>query len=279
MNAAMNRSNDLVESHLALVGYSVNEVLARVPSHVSRSDLLSAGAMALVRAARSFDDTKGVPFARYASLRIRGALVDELRSMDWVSRGVRRRARAASDATDTLTSRLGRTPTKDEIAQAMGVSVHEVHTAQADAETRVLSMDAFEGAVGASIVDSSISPLDAVVSAERLEYLRAGIECLPEKLAYVVEQLFFQDRPVAELADEMGLTRSRISQLRSEALGLLKEGLQTNLDADAVPVVDPKEGVVERRRQGYCAAIAVRTAESRGHAALAPSVNALALVG
>src|SRR5680860_748232 len=137
MNAAMNRSNDLVESHLALVGYSVNEVLARVPSHVCRSDLMSAGAMALVRAARSFDDTKGVPFARYASLRIRGALVDELRSMDWVSRGVRRRARAASEATDTLTSQLGRTPTKDEIAQAMGVSVHEVHTAQADAETRV----------------------------------------------------------------------------------------------------------------------------------------------
>ena len=82
MNAAMNRSNALVESHLALVGYSVNEVLARVPSHVSQSDLMSAGAMALVRAARSFDATKGVPFARYASLRIRGALVDELRSMD-----------------------------------------------------------------------------------------------------------------------------------------------------------------------------------------------------
>lgn len=279
MAAAMNRSNDLVESHLALVGYSVNEVLARVPSHVARSDLMSAGAMALVRAGRSFDDTKGVPFARYASLRIRGALVDELRSMDWVSRGVRRRARAASEATDTLTSRLGRTPTKDEIAQAMGVSVHEVHTAQADAETRVLSMDAFEGAIGASIVDSSISPLDAVMNAERIEYLRAGVECLPDKLAYVVEQLFFQDRPVAELAEEMGLTRSRISQLRSEALGLLKEGLQTNLDADAVPQFDPKDGVVERRRQGYCAAIAVRTAKARGAAALAPSVNVLALVG
>jgi RNA polymerase sigma factor for flagellar operon FliA len=235
--------------------------------------------MALVRAARSFDDTKGVPFARYASLRIRGALVDELRSMDWVSRGVRRRARAASEATDSLTSRLGRTPTKDEVAQALGVSVHEVHTAQADAETRVLSIDAFEGAVGASIVDATVGPLDALVSAERIEYLRAGVECLPDRLAYVVEQIFFRDRPVAELAEEMGLTRSRISQLRSEALGLLKEGLQTNLDADAVPVVDPNEGVVERRRQGYCAAIAVRTAESRGSAALARSVNVLALAG
>ena len=93
MNDDMNRSNALVEQHLALVGYNVNEVLARVPSHVSRADLTSAGAMALVRAARSFDDSKGVPFARYASMRIRGALIDELRSMDWVPRGARRRAR------------------------------------------------------------------------------------------------------------------------------------------------------------------------------------------
>ncbi len=275
MNAAMNRSNALVESHLALIGYSVNEVLARVPSHVSRSDLMSAGAMALVRAARSFDDTKGVPFARYASLRIRGALVDELRSMDWVSRGSRRRARAASEAADTLTSRLRRTPTKDEIAQAMGVSVREVHTAQADAETRVLSMDAFDGAVGAGLVDSTVGPLDALVSAERMEYLRAGVECLPEKLAYVIDQLFFHDRPVADLAEELGLTRSRISQLRSEALGLLKEGLEANLEADAAPRVDPTEGVIERRRKAYSAAIGAYAAASRGGAALAPSVDVL----
>ena len=217
MNASMNRSNALVESHLALVGYSVNEVIARVPSHVSRSDLMSAGAMALVRAARSFDETKGVPFARYASMRIRGALVDELRSMDWVSRGSRRRVRATAEVADTLTSRLRRTPTTDEIAQAMGVSVREVHTAQADGETRVLSMDAYEGALSAGLVDASVGPLDALVSAERMEYLRAGVECLPDKLAFVVEQLFFHDRPVADLAEEMGLTRSRISQLRSEA--------------------------------------------------------------
>lgn len=277
MNEAMSRSNALVESHLALVGYSVNEVLARVPSHVSRSDLMSAGAMALVRAARSFDDTKGVPFARYASLRIRGALVDELRSMDWVSRGARRRARTASEVSDELSGRLGHTPTADEIAQVMGVSVREVHAAQADGESRVLSIDAYDGAVGSLIVDSTVGPLDALVSAEQLEYLRAGIECLPEKLGYVVEQLFFHDRPVAELADEMGLTRSRISQLRSEALSLLKEGLRANLDADAAPQVDPQAGIVERRRKAYSAAIATTTAQTRGSRALAPTVSALAL--
>jgi RNA polymerase sigma factor for flagellar operon FliA len=235
---------------------------------------MSAGAMALVRAARSFDDTKGVPFARYASMRIRGALVDELRSMDWVPRGARRRARTAADVTDMLTSRLGRTPTKAEIAQAMGVSIEEVHAAHADADTRILSMDAFDGAVADMVVDSTVGPLDALVNSEQIEYLRAGIECLPEKLAYVVDQLFFHDRPVVELAEEMGLTRSRISQLRTEALALLKDGLNANLEADAVPKVDPNEGVVERRRKAYYAAIAARTAETRGAAAVAPAVDA-----
>lgn len=272
----MIRSNALVEEHLALVGYNVNEVLARVPSHVSRADLTSAGAMALVRAARSFDDSKGVPFARYASMRIRGALVDELRSMDWVPRGARRRARRASEVTDQLTAQLGRTPTKPELAQALGVSVDEVDAAHVDADTRILSMDAFDGAVSDMVVDSTVGPLDALVNAEQVEYLRTGIQCLPEKLRYVVEQLFFEDRPVVELAEEMGLTRSRISQLRTEALSLLKDGLNANLEQDAVPSVDPAEGVVERRRKAYYASIAARTAESRGAAAVSPNLDVAA---
>lgn len=272
----MNQSNALVEQHLALVGYNVNEVLARVPSHVNRADLMSAGSMALVRAARSFDDSKGVPFARYASMRIRGALVDELRSMDWVPRGARQRARRAADLTDSLTTTLGRTPTKEEIAAAMGVSVEDVQAAHTDADTRVLSMDAFDGAVADMVVDSTVGPVDALINAEQIEYLRAGVACLPEKLRYVVEELFFNDRPVVELAEEMGLTRSRISQLRTEALSLLKDGMQANLDEDGVPAVDPQEGVVQRRRKAYYASIAARTAESRGAAAVAPSVNAAA---
>lgn len=274
MSSDLTVPNALVEEHIAIIGYHVNEVLSRVPAHVSRADLSSAGALALVRASRSFDGSKGVPFARYAALRIRGALLDELRSMDWVPRGARRKAREATDTTERLAGQLGRTPTRLEVAQAMGISLSELDAARADGDTRVLSSDAFDGAVADMVVEPGTGPLDAIVGAERIEYLRAGVDCLPEKLQYVIEQLFFCDRPVVELAEEMGVTRSRISQLRSEALSLLKDGLDANLDKDAVPHVDPTEGVAERRRKAYYAAIASRTAQTRTATAAVPALAA-----
>ncbi|MFN3865149.1 MAG: sigma-70 family RNA polymerase sigma factor [Demequina sp.] len=275
MTDALRSSDSLIEDNLALIGYSVNEVSARVPAHVSRADLASAGALALVRAARGFDASKGVPFARYASMRIRGALVDELRSMDWAPRAVRRRAREVSKVADTLAGELGRTPSTAEIARTLGITPGEVEAARVDIDTRVLSMDAYDGAVADMVVDSSSGPMDSLLDGERLEYLRAGVESLPAKLRHVVEQLFFHDRPVVELAEEMGVTRSRISQLRTEALAMLKDGLNANLESDEPLVVDTSSGVAVRRRQAYYAAIAARAAISRGAAAVAPTLDAV----
>ncbi|WP_062384314.1 sigma-70 family RNA polymerase sigma factor [Demequina iriomotensis] len=276
MDTDLRASNALVEEHLALVGYNVNEVMARVPAHVSRADLMSAGSIALVRAARSFDESKGVPFARYASMRIRGALIDELRSMDWVSRGARQRARQVTEVSERLAAALGREPSRAEIASALGVSIAEVHAAHADGDARMLSIEAFDGAIADVVVDTSAGPLDAVVGAERIDYLRAGVECLPDKLRYVIEQLFMHDRPVVELAEELGVTRSRISQLRTEALSLLKDGLEANLERDEVPTVDPQQGVAERRRQAYFASIAARTSTHAGVMAAAGAVHGTA---
>ncbi|HZC70506.1 MAG TPA: sigma factor, partial [Jatrophihabitans sp.] len=85
--------DELVTEHLPLVGHLVRELMHRLPAHVNRDDLVSAGSVALVLSARSFDPARGVPFARFAAIRIRGALTDELRTMDWASRAVRSRAR------------------------------------------------------------------------------------------------------------------------------------------------------------------------------------------
>src|SRR5438477_12711549 len=119
--------SDLVRENLALVQYVTSEIAHRVPSHVNRGDLVSAGMLGLAQAARSFDPERGIAFDRFASTRIRGALLDELRGRDWASRSVRARARGMQQATDQLTNRLGRPPTAEEIAEALKLPAETVH--------------------------------------------------------------------------------------------------------------------------------------------------------
>ena len=241
----------LVAANLPLVGYHVCELLGRVPAYVSRNDLASAGSLALVQAAQAYDPSTGVPFARYAALRIRGALLDELRSMDWVSRGARQRARRVSTTSDELTSRLGRAPSREELANALGTTVAEVDAARTDGDRRVLSIEAFDGAIADIVTEPSIGPEESVLVTEKLQHLRAAVSTLPARLRHVVEQLFFHDCPVAELAAQLGVTQSRISQLRTEALALMKDGMNASLEPGLVPVADRPDGVAERRRQAY----------------------------
>lgn len=259
-SAAAPAADDLVVAHMPIVGYHVSEVLARVPATVSREDLVSAGHLALVLAARAYDPETGVPFARYAALRIRGALIDELRSMDWASRGARHRARELSAASDRLTAALGRTPSREELASALGTDLAAVDQARQDAERRVLSIDATVHPVAELVRDEAPGPEDNVLTGERLRYLRAAVETLPDRLRTVIEGLFLQDRSVAELADELGVTQSRISQLRTEGLALMRDGLNASLDPDLVPAAERPDGVAERRRRTYFAAVASRAA-------------------
>lgn len=259
----------LVVANLALVGYHVSSMLGRVPAHVSRAELASAGYLALVQAARAYDETTGVPFARYAAVRIRGALVDELRGMDWISRGARRRVRRFTEVSDALTGQMGRVPSREELAEALGVSADEVDTARGDADVRVLSMDGMEGAGAETVADDDLTPEDQILAAEKMQYLRAGVEALPERLRHVVTELFFHDRPVVELAEELGVTQSRISQLRTEALALLKDGMNASLAPELVPVADRPAGVAERRRQAYFAQVAARAAQTSTAATVA----------
>lgn len=252
--------NDLVAENLPLIGYNVSEVLHRVPPSVSRDELASAGALALVLAARAYDASTGVPFARYASLRIKGAILDELRSMDWASRGARRRSRELETATERLRATLGRTPTRDELAETLGVEVAAVDAARADSERRVLSLDVPDSQVAINVRDQDLTPEEQVLGGERAHWLRAAVTELPERLRVVISGLYLEDRSIADLATDLGVTQSRISQLRTEALGLLRDGLNTAFDPDLVTAPSRPDGVAERRRQAYYAAIAARAA-------------------
>ncbi|TQL01646.1 sigma-70 family RNA polymerase sigma factor [Cellulomonas sp. SLBN-39] len=253
-------ADDLALAHMALVGYNVTEMLHRVPPSVSRDELASAGYLALVQAARAYDPSTNVPFARYASLRIKGALLDELRSMDWASRGTRRRGRELDQAAERLHATLGRTPTRDELAAALGTDVSTVDATRAAAERRVLSLDLPDSGVAETVRDDQQTPEESLIASERVHWLRTAVEVLPERLRVVVAGLYLEDRTVADVAAELGVTQSRISQLRTEALTLLRDGLNTAFDPDLVPAPERPDGVAERRRQGYFAAIAARAA-------------------
>jgi RNA polymerase sigma factor FliA len=253
-------ADELVQQHLPLVGYLVNEVAARLPGHVDRDELVSAGLLALVQAARAFEPATGAPFGAYARTRIRGAVLDELRAADWAPRGVRSRARALSRAEQELAVQLGRTPQADELASVLGTSAAAVGAARADLARTVHSLDAFDGVLEEQLQDSGATPEDRLLHAERVAVLAAAVESLPDRLRTVVTGVFLQDRPMAEIAAELGVTESRVSQMRGEALALLRDGINSHLDPALVPAEERPEGVAARRRDAYYAQVAARAA-------------------
>jgi RNA polymerase sigma factor for flagellar operon FliA len=254
------RREDTVRAHMPLVGHLVREMLARVPAHVNRDDLLSAGYAALVAAARGFDEQRGVPFARFAATRVRGALLDELRGLDWASRSVRQRARRTDVARQELTAELGRTPSVAEVAERLGCTVEDIESADDDVQRAVVfSLQGFATAAADDMVtERSAGPEEMLINRERLGYLQHAVDVLPERLRAVIIGYFFEERPMAQIAVELGVTESRVSQLRAEALQLLKEGLNTHLDP-ALAQSTVKDGCVARRRSAYYEQI-----ESRG---------------
>ena len=215
----------LVRQHLPLVQYVVSEVAHRVPNHVSRSDLVSAGMLGLAQAARSFDPERGIAFDRFASTRIRGALLDELRGRDWASRSVRSRARGLQATQEELTNRLGRAPKPEEVARTLDVSPETVHKLVDDVHrATVLNYDSLvvEGDAESFIASTDDGPEDQLLDREKKAYLMDAVGALPERLRRVVIGYFFDERSMQDLADELGVSESRISQLRAEALLLLR---------------------------------------------------------
>ena len=255
---------ELVEGNLALVGHLVREVLGRVPVHVGRDELTSAAMMALVVSAQGFDAARGVPFARFAAIRIRGALMDELRGMDWAARSVRGRAREVEAVRTTLTARLGRTPHSDELAGAMGMSRAELDALNVDlARASILRLQGFSPETGAELLpDRAAGPESLILVREQLGYLHDAIAELPERLRFVVNEYFFQQRQMTDIAAELGVTESRVSQLRAEALRLLKAGMNSQLEPGAVTEEARPNGRAAAGRSAYFEAIASRSSVS-----------------
>ena len=249
----------LVEENLPLVGYLVNERLAKVPAHVHRDDLLSAGRFALVVSAQAFEPARGVPFPRFAAIRIRGALIDELRGMDWATRSVRGRAREIDAVRVRLTTSPGSPAKNDDIAAAMGISVAEVEGVLSDlVRANLLSLQGFSTEILAGLhTEVADGPESLLLKREQLGYLHDAVSELPERLRFVVCAYFFEQRQMSDIALELGVTESRVSQLCTEATALLRDGINSALNPGALDG-RPRSRRAAHSRDTYYGAIARR---------------------
>jgi RNA polymerase sigma factor for flagellar operon FliA len=253
------REDRLVRDNLALVDYAVTQLAGRLPRHVPRDELVSAAMAGLAQAARSFDPDRDTRFDAYASARIRGALLDELRSRDWASRSVRSRARKMLAAHDELTNELGRTPTTDEVARKLGVAKGAVEALTGDVHRSVvLNYDSVIADSGAEMLlpSDEQSPDVVLLERERRSYLIDAVAALPDRLRHVVVGYFFEERPMQDLADELGVSPSRISQMRAEAVTMLKDGITASLDPERCADAPHESSRVARRKAAYAAAVA-----------------------
>jgi RNA polymerase sigma factor for flagellar operon FliA len=217
-----------VQLGIPLVHYAVNDLVPRLPAHVQREDLISAGFLGLAQAARSWDAARNVTFERYARTRIRGALLDELRGRDWATRSVRGKARHLTATTEELARRTGQAPSDAELARTMGLTTAELaHLKDQVHRTTVLPFDAIfadPSDAPATSADEE-SPIESVLHRERLDYLREAVTHLPERLRKVVIEYFFEQRQMQDIANDLGVTESRVSQLRAEAIVMLRAGM------------------------------------------------------
>jgi RNA polymerase sigma factor for flagellar operon FliA len=253
------REDRLVRDHLPLVDFAVNQMAARLPRHVHRDELVSAAMAGLAQAARSFDVSRDCRFDHYAQARIRGALLDELRSRDWASRSVRSKARRLLAAHDELTASLGRTPTNAEVAGKIGMATSAVEAIAGDVHRSViLNYDSVivDAGSDAMLPADEESPDAVLLERERRAYLIDAVAALPDRLRHVVVGYFFEERPMQDLADELGVSPSRISQMRAEAVAMLKDGISSQLDPDTFKAIEEESPRVAKRKAAYVAAVA-----------------------
>lgn len=245
----------LAARHVPLVAHLVREMMARVPSAVDHRDLQAAGLQALLEAARETDASASASFADRAAIRVRGALVDELRSVDWAARAAWPRDPAAARARlDAVLAQLPDPAAADALERAAGPAL-------------LLASPAPAG-------EDRADPRARRERRERRECIAVALETLPERLQRVARGYFLEQRPMAELAAELGVTESRISQLRAEALVLLRDALADAFDPHLAQPHPNPNGVAARRRQAYTKAVAASYAaqrtlpSTRGHASL-----------
>lgn len=227
-SAAPDQREQLIIHYAPLVRYVAGRVGVGLPANVERADLVSYGIFGLIDAIEKFDPGRAIKFETYAINRIRGAIIDELRSIDWVPRSVRTKAREVERAIATLEARLQRTPDEPEIAEELGLSIPELQKILGQVSfVHVGALDemlgASQGGEGSSLGerledDRTESPGDALDDLEVRQLLAKVIHTLPEREQIVVTLYYYEGLTLAEIGLVLGVTESRICQLHTKSM-------------------------------------------------------------
>jgi len=228
----------LILTYAPLVKFVAGRVGASLPSHVDEQDLVSYGLLGLIGAIERFDPGREIKFETFAMARIRGAIIDELRSLDWVPRSVRSRARDIEEANSRLEHELGRVPTDAELAERLKMSEEELQEALLQiSNSSILALEELWMTPDASgdkvsLLDTiederAPDPQAALDTSELKDRLGEAVQDLPERETLVIALYYFENLTLREIGEVLGVTESRVSQLHSKAVLRLRSRLKS----------------------------------------------------
>ncbi|HEX4031309.1 MAG TPA: FliA/WhiG family RNA polymerase sigma factor [Terracidiphilus sp.] len=225
-------SDELVMQELSQVYYIAARIRERLPQHVDLEDLVSAGVVGLIEASRSFNEARNAQFKTFAKFRIRGAILDSLREVDWGSRLMRRRGREIADATTRLEARLGRKPADAEIAAEMNIDIDYLRKIVAQLDTLHITgqcvVASEDGADTIDLIEAAPdlhgpNPFDLCLEGEMRAHLAEAISNLSEREQLILSLYYREELTMKEIAKVVGVALSRVSQIREAAVTKLRK--------------------------------------------------------
>ncbi|HEY8984921.1 MAG TPA: RNA polymerase sigma factor WhiG [Streptomyces sp.] len=226
----------LILHYSPLVKYVAGRVSVGLPPNVEQADFVSSGIFGLIDAIEKFDVGREIKFETYAITRIRGAMIDELRALDWIPRSVRQKARNVERAYATLEARLRRTPSEQEVAAELGIAVEDLHAVFSQLSlANVVALDELlhvgsESGDGLSFVDTledhaADNPVEIAEDRELRRFLARAINTLPDREKTVVTLYYYEGLTLAEIGNVLGVTESRVSQIHTKSVLQLRAKL------------------------------------------------------
>ncbi len=229
-------SEQVIKEFAPMIKYVANRIAMRLPPHIEVDDLISVGVLGLIDAIEKFDPTRGAKFKTYAEFRVRGAILDELRSLDWVPRSVRQKAASLDSVCQKLQAKFGRPPEDEEVAEEMGMTMDEFfNTLNETHSMPLLSLEDLgisnDESDQRNLLDclagkSDSDPQTQLRLTELKSVIAKAIDTLPEKERLMISLYYYEELTMKEIGEVLGITESRVSQIHSKAVFRLRNKLK-----------------------------------------------------